>query len=125
MDYKVVTKPIPGKPELPKKHYATIVRPKNVTLDVLAKRISEVSPVNELDTQTTLVAFTKILPEFLKEGATVELGDLGRFMVNISSAGADTEEEFKKDLIKSNKISYQPSTSVKKEMKYVEYTKVI
>ncbi|TLX73277.1 hypothetical protein E9993_15930 [Labilibacter sediminis] len=124
MDYKIVTKHMPGKPELPKKHYATIVRPKNVTIEELAMRIAEVSPVNELDTQTALVAFTKILPEFLKKGATVELGDLGRFMVNISSGGAETEEDFSKDLIKSNKISYQPSTKVKKVMKEVIYEKV-
>ncbi|WP_282036869.1 hypothetical protein [Saccharicrinis aurantiacus] len=124
MDYKLISRPIPGKPELPVKFYASIVRPKNVSLDMLAKRISEVSPVNELDTQTALVAFTKILPEFLKEGATVELGDLGRFRVNISSDGAESEEDFKKEMIKSNKISYQASVKVKKEMKNVEYTKV-
>lgn len=124
MDYKVVAKHIPGKPELPKKHYATIVRPKNVTLDILSNRIAEISPVNQLDTQTVLVAFTKVLPEFLKQGATVELGDLGRLMVNISSGGADTEEDFTDDQIKSNKISYQPSIKVKEVMKAVKYEKI-
>ena len=124
MDYRLITKKIPGKPDAAPKHYAQIVRPKNISLEVLAKRIAEVSPVNDLDTQSVLIAFSKILPEFLADGATVELGDLGYLRVDISSSGADTEEDFDKALIKGNKISYQPSSKVKKVMKQVDYTRV-
>ena len=115
---------MPGRPTEPNKYYGTIVRPKNVTLEALARRIAEISPVNELDTESVLNAFVRILPEFLKSGATVELGSLGRFMVTISSEGADTEDDFDKSLIKSNKISFHPGTKVKKEMEKVEYDKV-
>ncbi len=115
---------MPGKPNDPEKYYATIVRPKNASLETIFKRIAEISPVNELDTQAVLIAFTKVLPEFLMEGATVELGDFGRLMVNLSSHGSDVEDDFKKELIKGNKISYQMSTSVKKVMKSAEYKKV-
>ncbi len=124
MDFKIISKKMPGRPTEPEKFYATIVRPNNVTLSTLAKRIAEISPVNELDTESVLLALTHVLPEYLSTGATVELGDFGRLMVNISSNGTDTEEEFSKDLIKSNKISYQPSTKVKKVMKDVTYKKV-
>ena len=114
---------MPGRPTEPHKYYATIVRPKNITLEALARRIAEISPVNELDTESVLNAFVRTLPDFLKEGATVELGSLGRFMVNISSRGADTEEDFDKSLINNNKISFQPGPKVKKEMQNVEYEK--
>ncbi|MFA8436846.1 MAG: HU family DNA-binding protein [Marinifilaceae bacterium] len=124
MDYKLITRPIPGKPEEPSKYYATIVRPKKADIQEIAKRISDVSPVNELDTESVLLAFVRVLPEFLKKGQTIELGDFGRLSVNIRSSGADTEEEFKKDLIKGNKINFAPGVSVKKEMKNVEYEKV-
>nr|WP_319399608.1 hypothetical protein [uncultured Carboxylicivirga sp.] len=124
MDYKVISKKIPGKPTEPEKYYATIVRPKNVTLATLAKRIAEISPVNELDTKAVLIAFTKVIPEYWVEGATVELGDLGRFMVTLNSNGADTPEDFKSDLVKGNNVRYQMSTEVKKVMKSAEYSKV-
>lgn len=54
MDFKIIDRAIPGKPDEPHKFYATIVRPKNVTLDVLSKRIAEISIVSELDTQAVL-----------------------------------------------------------------------
>ena len=123
MDYKVIGRKIPGQPNAPEKYYASIVRPKNVTLDTLSKRIAEISPVNELDTKSVLIAFTKVLPEYLVDGATVELGDLGRLMVTLSSSGADAPEDFKSDMIKGNKVSYQMSTEVKKVMKAAEYEK--
>jgi predicted histone-like DNA-binding protein len=124
MEFKIISRKMPGRPTEPEKFYATIVRPNNITLETLAKRISEISPVNELDTETALLALTKVLPEYLSTGATVELGEFGRLMVNISSDGSTTEEDYNKELIKSNKISYQPSTQVKKVMKGVEYKKV-
>jgi len=121
--FKLITRGNPGNPEAPKKHYATIVRPKNVTLETLSKRISEISPVNELDTQTALLTFAKIIPEFLIEGATVELGDLGRLQVSISSEGADTEEDFNKEMVKSCKVSYRPSVQVKETLAAVKFEK--
>jgi predicted histone-like DNA-binding protein len=124
MDFKVIPRKIPGKPEEPQKYYASIVRPKKIELKRLAKRIAEVSPVNELDTETVLTALTRIMPEYLVYGATVELGELGRLQVNISSVGADSEEDFSKDMIKSNKISFQPGMQVKEAMKLVTYDKV-
>jgi len=124
MDYKIISRNLPNKPEESPKYYASIVRPKKATIDVIASRIAEISPVNELDTKAALIAFTKVIPEFLKDGATVELGDFGRFMVNINSNGADNEEDFSGALIKGNKVSYQMSTEMKKVMKNVEYEKV-
>lgn len=123
MDFKVITRKMPGRPNDPVKYYATIVRPNNVSLEVLAKRIAEISTVSELDTQAVLNALTRVLPEYLSTGATVELGNFGRFMVNISSNGAETEEDFSKELIKGNKVSYHPGSSVKEVMENVHYNK--
>ncbi|MCT4645546.1 MAG: DNA-binding protein [Carboxylicivirga sp.] len=121
--FKIITRGNPRQPELPKKHYGTIVRPRNVTLETLAKRISEISPVNELDTLTSLTALARVIPEFLSEGATVELGDLGRLQVTISSEGADTEEDFNKKMVKNCKVRYQPSVKVKDTLEAVKFEK--
>ncbi|TRX72444.1 HU family DNA-binding protein [Carboxylicivirga sp. M1479] len=124
MNYKVLPKKNPAKPESQPKYYGSIVRPENISLEKLAKRIAEVSPVNELDTETVLVAFTRILPEFLTEGATVELGNLGYLRVSLSSEGVEIEEDFQSKHIKGNKVRFQPSVKVKDAMKNVKYTKV-
>ena len=124
MEFKIISRKIPGKPTEPEKFYATIVRPNNVKLETLAKRISEISPVNELDTKLALQALIFVLPEYLSEGATAELGDFGRLMVTINSKGSDTEEDFSKELIKGITITYYPSTKVKKILKGVDFKKV-
>ena len=61
--YKLITRKNPTQPKEAPKHYATIVRPENVSIEQLAKRVAEVSPVNELDTETTLIALSKVIPE--------------------------------------------------------------
>ena len=121
--YKVIPRRNPAKPDAKKKSYAIIQRPENITLDELARRIAEISPVNELDTKTALMTLARVVPEYLAKGATVELGDIGRLMVNLSSAGAETEEDFSNDMIKGCKVSYRPGIKVYKALKNVEYKK--
>jgi predicted histone-like DNA-binding protein len=123
MKFRVIERHMPNNPSAPKKHYAIIVRPANVGLKALAKRIAEISPVNELDTETVLFTFVRVIPEFLKQGATIELGDFGRLMVSIHSEGVETPEDFTKAMIKKSKVSFQPGVSIKKEMKTVDYQK--
>ncbi|MCG8579826.1 MAG: hypothetical protein MI866_07920 [Bacteroidales bacterium] len=123
VSYRLIPRRNPGKPEAKPKQYATIVRPAKVTLDELASRIAEISPVNELDTKTALMTLARVVPEYLAKGATVELGDIGRLMVNLSSAGAETEEDFSNDMIKGCKVSYRPGIKVYKALKNVEKKK--
>lgn len=124
INYKLIQRKNPGNPEAKPKFYATILRPEKVTLDELARRIAEISPVNELDTKTALMTLARVVPEYLAKGATVELGDIGRLMVNLSSAGAETEEDFSSDMIKGCKVSYRPAITIKKVLKNVEYKKL-
>ncbi len=113
----------PGKPEADPLYYASVVRPEKISLDTLANRIAEISPVNELDTKTALMTLARVVPEYLAKGATVELGEIGRLQVNLSSKGAETEEDFTTDMIKDCKVSYQAGVKVKKVLKSVEYKK--
>lgn len=123
MKFKIIERKMPGNPTAPTKFYASIVRPPKVTIKTLAHRISEVSPVNELDTELSLKALVEILPEFLMQGATVELGDLGSLFVNLKSDGSVSENDFDKNLIKGNKIIFRPAINMRKQMKQVEYEK--
>jgi predicted histone-like DNA-binding protein len=124
MKYKVIARKNPRNPEEPQKYYAHIVRPDKISLDELALRISEISPVSELDTKSVLIAFTKVLPEFFLKGASIDMGDLGYFQATIKSGGAEVAEDFISDMIKNFKVSYHPSPEVKDKFKTVKYTKV-
>jgi nucleoid DNA-binding protein len=66
----------------------------------------------------------RVVPEFLKEGETVELGDFGRLMVSIKSEGTEKAEDFTKSMIKKSKDTFQPGISIKKEMKTIDFQKV-
>ncbi len=124
MNYRIISRKNPSSLTDPEKYYGLIVRPENVSIKKLAKRIAEISPVNELDTESVLNAFVRVLPEYFVEGATIELGELGRLQVNISTSGADTPEDFNSDLIKGVNVRYQAGTSIKKTLKQVEFKKV-
>jgi len=124
MKYKVIPRKNPRSPEEPQKFYAQIVRPDKISLDELADRISEISPVSKLDTKSVLIAFTQVLPEYFLKGSSIDIGDLGYFQATIKSNGADTEEDFTSDLIKTFKVSYHPSSEVKDKFKAVKYIKV-
>lgn len=124
MKFKVVTRKNPRDLEAAPKYYAQIVRPESITIEKLSKRIAEISPVSELDTQSVLIAFTKVMPEYFIEGATVELGDLGYFQTTMQSNGVETAEEFTSSLIKGFSVRYRASSKVRNAYKMVKYTKV-
>lgn len=124
MKYKVIPRKNPRNQEDPPKFYAQIVRPDKISLDELAGRIAEISPVSKLDTKSVLIAFTEVLPEYFLRGASIQLGDLGYFQATIKSNGAENEEDFASNMIKNFKVGYHPSSEVKHSFKSVKYTKV-
>ena len=124
MKYKVIPRKNPLDKDAAPKYYAHILRPDPVSIEKLSKRIAEISPVSELDTQSVLIAFTKVLPEYFVEGATVQLGDLGFFQTTLRSHGSEIEEEFTSSLIKGFSVSYRSSPKVKQQYKLVKYQKV-
>lgn len=125
MKYKIIPRLNPQKPNDNPKYFARIVRPENITLEKLSKRIAEISPLSEIDTQTTLIALTKVLPEFFIEGATVELGDFGYFQTTMQSNGVENTEDFTANQIKGFSVRYRASNKVKEQCRLVKYTKVI
>lgn len=124
MKFTVIPRKNPQDANALPKYYAQIVRPESVTIEKLSKRISEISPVSELDTQSVLIAFAKVLPEYFIEGATVQLGDLGLLQTTMRSGGSETEEDFTTDLIKGFSVRYRASTKGKHQYNMVKYTKV-
>ncbi|MEQ9374026.1 MAG: HU family DNA-binding protein [Imperialibacter sp.] len=105
------------------KYYAGIKRGREVTLREMVKEISSRSTVTTADAMAVIENFLELVPKFLRNGRTVNLGQLGSFRVNISSKGYDTPDEVGNYSIKRNKISFLPSAEMRENMGTVKYTK--
>ena len=105
------------------KYYAGIKREREVTLREMVKEISSRSTVTTADAMAVIENFLELVPKFLRNGRTVNLGQLGSFRVNISSKGYDTPDEVGNYSIKRNKISFLPSAEMRENMGTVKYTK--
>ncbi len=107
------------------KYYAGIKREREVSLREMVKEIASRSTVTSADAMAVIENFLELIPKFLRNGRSVNLGQLGNFRVNISSKGYDTPEEVGNYSIKRNKISFLPSAEMRENMGAVKYTKYI
>jgi len=57
----------------------------------------------------------------LAQGHIVQFGDFGNFRYSLGSIGAETEEEFSKELIKVPKIVFTPGTTLSKARRQAEF----
>ena len=105
------------------KYYAGIKREREVTLREMVKEISSRSTVTTADAFAVIENFLELVPKFLRNGRTVNLGQLGSFKVNISSKGYESPEDVGNYSIKRNKISFLPSGEMRESMAGVKYTK--
>ena len=105
------------------KYYAGIKREREVTLREMVREISSRSTVTTADAFAVIENFLELVPKFLRNGRTVNLGQLGSFKVNISSKGYESPEEVGNYSIKRNKISFLPSAEMREQMLGVKYTK--
>lgn len=61
--------------------------------------------------QGVMMGFIDCLLELLAQSKKVRIGDLGTFYLNLTSKGADTEEDFDTSLITNCGLVFAPSTS--------------
>ncbi len=75
------------------KYYARAGKRELYSFRELSKSIAKMSTVSEIDAAAVLAAFTRLIPDLLKEGKSIHLGDLGIFSVHLSSEGQASAEE--------------------------------
>ena len=56
------------------------------------------------------------IPRLLELGFTVQLGELGYFMVSIKSEGSDSQEEAVPDKIRSMHLRFIPGLNIRKQV---------
>ena len=97
------------------------IKPGELTLDKLAKRINNSTTVTQADCRAVLISMQEHIIEALTEGQVVVLDDLGRFQVTLQGKCYPKEvlsaEDFSPSKqIKSHKIVFRPDAALKKEV---------
>lgn len=83
-----------GALENAKLYYPQVVNQGRVSFDSLCEEVAEQSALTSGDIKNCMDRLVNCLVRHLKEGRSVDCGDLGSFRINIRSTGADTPETY-------------------------------
>lgn len=121
MKIKLVERESPLNRSKPAKWYANAVNAGKKDLKAIAKDIAGRSSLTRGDIENVLSNFVDKLPDYLKDGFSVQLDRFGTLRLSLSSEGADTPETFKTSSIKP-KIVFTAGAEMKKEMTDISYS---
>ncbi len=124
IQYRLMERIKPTDPTAPKKHYAITQSSGEISLRQLADQIAEISTVSSIDTLAVLESLLQVLPRHLLDSKIIRLGDFGSFRLSLSSSGADTAENFTKNMIKGVKLLFRPGKQITDELKQAEFVKI-
>ena len=77
------------------KYFAKAVSHGEVTLEEIAKKAFENSPVTEGTVMSVVTDLQRIMKEKLADGQTIVLPGIGRFSLRVESEGVDDPKKFK------------------------------
>ncbi|MBQ7419994.1 MAG: HU family DNA-binding protein [Prevotella sp.] len=91
------------------KWYAHTVKQGELNLNEIEKQIQQRCSLTPADVRAAIVALTEVVEEGLKNGQTVNLGELGKFALSIKSLCVDKPEDFRVDThVKEVVCKYTP-----------------
>lgn len=107
-----------------KKFYASANSRSHVSLTDLSIAISRMSSLSRPDIMAVLEALTVMIPEHLKMGRIVQLGNLGNLGVSLNSAPSDTEAEVSGNNIKHARAVFRPGRELRNALTNATFEKV-
>lgn len=125
LKFRVVQRPDMTKDakEGAKKYYGSISATGMLTLEQLCSSISAYSTASQGDVKLVLDGMVYIASEALLRGEIVQLGDLGHFQLKMSSESVDSSSDFKASMFYNPRITFRPSTRLKKAIADVSVEK--
>ncbi|HBX20326.1 HU family DNA-binding protein [Limibacterium fermenti] len=123
MKYKLIQKPNPLEPEAERKWYASPVKAGTINNYQLSKKIAGRSSLTRGDVMNVIENIIDEIPQFLMEGYSVNLDNLGTLRLSISSEGVNDPEKFCSENIKSRRIVFTPSPEFKLILQAIHFEK--
>jgi predicted histone-like DNA-binding protein len=123
MKFKIIQLANPLDRSAAKKFYARVYTDGVIDIKELSELISQISTVSRVDTRAVLEALVMLMPQQLKIGKIVRLGELGSFSVSASSVGHEKEEEVNGNSIKSTKCLFRPGKEIVEALRSIRFKK--
>lgn len=123
VQFNVVKRGNPARPDMPKKYYPSIQSSGRVTLHQLAERSSKISTLSTTDIMAAVESFLTIIPEELANGRIVELGDFGNFWLRSNSDGAERPEDVRGSHVTGLSPRFNAGKRFKRVLKAVRFEK--
>ena len=110
--YKLVKRGYPGKPDEPKKWYASPLSEDAQTVKEMANAATENTSTAPSELESSLELFSNYAVRQLLQGHTVRLGNLGTLRISFKSEGVEDITQFNANtMIKEARILFNPSKS--------------
>ena len=106
------------------KYYAIPVNTGKISLDDMASRIARSSSLTRGDVLNVLTNLIDEIPDYLKDGKSVQLGELGTLRMSFSSEGTEKPEILNADKIRNIKVVFIPGMKLKHELRNTTFTEL-
>jgi predicted histone-like DNA-binding protein len=121
--FNIVERGNPANREAPKKYYPSIQASGRVSTREVAEMAAQRSTLSTMDMMAAIESFMAIIPEQLKKGNIVELGEFGSFWLRTTADGAETVEEVRANQITSILPRFIPGKLFKRTLDGIEFSK--
>ncbi|MCD8044395.1 MAG: hypothetical protein LUE98_16090 [Tannerellaceae bacterium] len=118
---RIRRKVLSGKDRGMEKEYMIIKSSGTYTLDDVAKQICRRSRIHEIDVKRVFLELQEVIKNGIKEGMTIQLGNMGYFIPVLSSEGTDPGQWFSKKNIRDIKIQFRPGKGLKLDKEFIEF----
>jgi predicted histone-like DNA-binding protein len=114
--FKRIQRRNPSDPTAPKKWYPILKSVGLVKEKEVAKLVADETTLNPKEAEMSMYQLLKVIIRLLLEGHSVQLGELGSFRLTARGEASDTEEEVNANKIKSVRIHFIPSDTLRNEI---------
>ena len=105
--------------------YPQLVGNGRVAFETLVDEIAEQTSLTTGDVKNCVDRLIYNLTHHLKEGRSVDMGDIGSFWVSLRSGGAETETEYDvEELMRKVKIVFRPGKALREAQEQMQYQRV-
>lgn len=122
--YKLVERGFVKSSTAPKRHYATHVSIGRKSFRDIALDLEQKSALNSGDIGSVLDNLADQIPNYLLDGLTVSLGDLGSLRLSLKGEGAESPGSFHVGMIQNVKIIFIPGKVLKEKIAKAKFEKV-
>jgi predicted histone-like DNA-binding protein len=113
-----------GNPEIEGAWYASLKFRTPINLREVVSAVAKRTSMSEHDTLAVISVLSVLIPEYIKNGHTVHLGDLGVFRLSVNSTGHENQDDVSAESIKSKKIRFLPGVEMKKAIEDAKFIKI-